>query len=96
MTVNSICLSEPNVSYDHFRMDRISLTAAIPLFAMRTLGLQSATALLDTIQQAYFGDDRVTTLSFDEICHPARWSGLEGVGACKKRSEVCQRQNTTS
>ena len=36
MTVNWMARSSPNVSYAHFRTDRISLTAAIPLFAIRT------------------------------------------------------------
>jgi hypothetical protein len=36
MTVNWIARSSPNVSYAHFRTERISLTAAIPLFAMST------------------------------------------------------------
>jgi hypothetical protein len=36
MTVNWIARSSPKVSYAHFRTERISLTAAIPLFAMST------------------------------------------------------------
>lgn len=36
MTVNCIARSSPKVSYAHFRTERISLTAAIPLLAMRT------------------------------------------------------------
>ena len=36
MTVNCMALSFPKVSYAHFRTDRISLTAAIPLLAMST------------------------------------------------------------
>jgi hypothetical protein len=36
MTVNSTALSSPKVSYAHFRTDRISFTAAIPLLAIKT------------------------------------------------------------
>jgi hypothetical protein len=37
MTVNWMARSSPKVSYAHFRTERISLTAAMPLLAMSTL-----------------------------------------------------------
>lgn len=54
MTMNSMARSLPNVSYAHFRIERISLTAAIPLLQIKTrvmtvwppfLRTKSATAL---------------------------------------------------
>ena len=40
-------------------------------------------SLLRRAREAYFSDDRVTTLSFDKVGHSACRSGFEGVGACE-------------
>ena len=46
MTVNWMALSSPNVSYAHFRTERISLTAAMPLLAIRTCQFRQHTPQL--------------------------------------------------
>lgn len=82
MTVNSIARSSPNVSYAHFRIERISLTAAIPLLAMRTWK-EEAIRLEGwggAYSITYLGNDGVTALALDKVGDLSGSSLVQGVG----------------
>lgn len=93
MTVNSTARSSPNVSYAHFRIERISLTAAIPLLAMRTwkkeairLERWGAVHLI-----THLGDDGVTALALDKVGNLSRSSLVQRVGTYTAEQEFIRR-----
>lgn len=89
MTVNWIARSSPNVSYAHFRTERISLTAAIPLFAMRTCTASAHQASeCHSACSAHIGDDCVAIVCRDKVLHFARASSVEMVAADEMRRQI--------
>jgi hypothetical protein len=64
--------SSPKVSYAHFRTERISLTAAMPLLAIRTCRetvVSQGRRIPRVLGQTHIADDSVAVVASHEVLH---------------------------
>jgi hypothetical protein len=90
MTVNWIARSSPKVSYAHFRTERISLTAAIPLFAMSTCKKAPCQSTSNSSIHGFphICNDRVSIVRRHKVLDLARRRMAEFVASDKVRRKV--------